>query len=564
MKKKSYNKLKFKTMKKKLNIYIIITTLILIFMGCSEDFLDIRPIAAENSGSFYLLEEDGIQAVTTAYGMLNHVSFDKNLVMVLDACSDDAEAGGEFVNEVPSMENFNRLVPLTTEGELETTYGVSFRSIYFSNLAMEKIPEIIETDPEADPALINRLVAECKFLRAFNYSNLTRYFGSVPLVDHVLGADEYYAGKAPLKDIYTLMENDLKEAIEVLPERSEYGSSDIGRASKGAARAYLAKILLYESSYARNYPGDERFAGMEERWGEVLQYAEQVINSGEYSLPGIDGERYYSWRNPQTNGYRYVHTSDGDNTEGIFEIQDITDGLGWAFARGNAITQYISARRYIDTLGNPQNSDYWGLNLPTHNLIDEFEEGDPRLAASIAYEGSGDSIEIAGGVRYLISYDKSVTNTYCTKYECSAAEFKDVPNTPWHSAPINIKMLRYADLLLMAAEAAVMLEQNDKALQYINEVRTRARLCGPEGNTVPADLTGTVTLEDIIHERRVELNLEGHRFTDLVRWNLATQYLNHYTEDGYEVVFESPKNDFLPLPQQEIDVNNNLEQNPGW
>jgi hypothetical protein len=203
------------------------------------------------------------------------------------------------------------------------------------------------------------------------------------------------------------------------------------------------------------------------------------------------------------------------------------------------------------------------LDLPTSGLVSEFEAGDPRLAASIAIEGGTDSIEIKGGTRYPMSFDKSVTKTYCTKYECSAAEFKDIGG-PWHSAPLNIKLIRYADVLLIAAEAAVMVNQNDKALQYINEVRTRARLCGPEGNTVPANLTGAVTLEDIIHERRVELNLEGHRFLDLVRWNLAVTYLNHYTADGYQVIFESPKNDFIPLPQREVNVNPNLHQYPGW
>ena len=98
----------------------------------------------------------------------------------------------------------------------------------------------------------------------------------------------------------------------------------------------------------------------------------------------------------------------------------------------------------FDILSNEWDSEKltnWGLDLPTQSLIDEFEPGDPRLAASIAYEGSNDSIEIAGGVRYPISFDKSVTNTYCTKYECSAAEFKDVGG-PWHSAPINTKYMR--------------------------------------------------------------------------------------------------------------------------
>jgi len=106
--------------------------------------------------------------------------------------------------------------------------------------------------------------------------------------------------------------------------------------------------------------------------------------------------------------------------------------------------------------------------------------------------------------------------------------------------------------------------QNDKALNYINMVRKRARMCGPAGNTVPADLTGTVTLENIIHERRVELYQEGHRYYDLVRWNKAKQYLNHLTHDGYQVIYESPKHDFLPLPQKEINANPNLKQYPGW
>ncbi len=549
---------------KKSNKYILAGILSLLVFSCSEDFLDIKPIAAENSGSFYLTENDAIQAVTTAYSMFNQVSFDKNLIMTLDACSDDAEAGGDFVNEVPSMENFNRLVPLTDAGELETTYGVLFRCIYFSNLAIEKIPPIKELDADADPALLDRLVAEAKFLRAFSYSYLVKYFGGVPLVDHVLTGEEYYIGRAAIKDIYNLIEQDLKEAMEILPEQNQYGSDNIGRASKGAAKALLARNLLFESSYARYYPGDERFANMTERWDEALDYAEQVINTGLYWLPGINGERYNTWRHPETNGYRYVHTSNGDNsTEGIFEIQNIIDGLGWAYARGNAITQYISARRIITDSGDPDYSDYWGLNLPTQDLMDEFESGDPRLDASIAWEGKGDSIEVKGGKRYLISFDKSITNTYCTKYECSAAEFKDIGG-PWHSAPINIKMIRYAEVLLIASEAAMILNQNDKALQYINEVRTRARMCGETGNTVPANLTGTVTLDNIVHERRVEFNLEGYRFLDLVRWNLAVENLNHSTADGYQVIFESPKHDFLPLPQREVNANNNLEQYPGW
>ncbi len=544
--------------------YISFTLLFLLFFSCSEEFLDIRPIGEQNSGTFYITQAAGEQAVIAAYSQYNNVAFDKDLIMAADVISDHFEAGGEYVNEVPSYENFNRLTWLTTDGELDNVYGTLFKSIYFANVALERLPEIPGVDPEADPAVINRLIAECKFLRALDYSYLVRHFGGVPLVDHVLGADEYFMSRAELKAIYDFMEQDLKEAIEVLPEKSAFGSANIGRANKGAAKALMARNLLFESSYAKNYPGDERFAGMTERWEEVLQYAEEVILSEEYSLVGMNGERYYSWRNPVTNAYRYLFTSNADNcSEAIYEIQCIADDKGWAAARGNSICQYSAARRLYNASGDPDDTDYWGLDLPADGLVNEFEPGDPRLRAGIAIEGNGDSIEVKGGERFLICYDQSVTRTYLTKYEASAAEFKDYEG-PWHSAPQNIKLIRYADILLIAAEAAMELGQNDKALQYINEVRTRARLCGEEGNTVPANLTGTVTLEDIVHERAVELYGEGHRWYDLVRWNLATQYMNHYTEDGFDVIYEDPKHRFLPLPQDEIDVNSNLEQYPEW
>jgi len=545
--------------------YIIYILLAVIIFSCKEEFLDIRPIAEQNSGTFYITQEAGEQAVIAAYSQYNNVSLDKELIMLTDVISDHAEAGGEYVNEVPSYENFNRLTWLTTDGEIDNVWGSLYKSIYFANTAIENLPDIIEVDPEADAGVIYRLIGECKFLRALSYSYLVKHFGGVPLVDHVLGSDEYAMARSELKPIYDLMEQDLLDAIELLPERSAFGSENIGRANKGAAKALMARNLLFESSYAKYYPGDAMFAGMTQRWGEVLQYAEMVINSNEYSLAGENGERYVTWRNPVTNGYRYLFTSNGDNSsESIYEIQNIIDGKGWAAARGNAICQYSAARRMIGSNGNPTDTEYWGLDLPTDGLVNEFEPGDPRLRAGIAIEGNGDSIEVRGGLRYLISYDQSVTRTYCTKYEASAAEFKDVPNTPWHAAPQNIKLIRYADILLIAAEAAMELGQNGKALQYINEVRTRARLCGDEGNTVPADLTGTMTLEDIVHERAVELYLEGHRWYDLVRWNLATQYLNHFTEDGFQVIYEDPKHRFLPIPQDEINNNPALEQYPDW
>jgi hypothetical protein len=129
-------------------------------------------------------------------------------------------------------------------------------------------------------------------------------------------------------------------------------------------------------------------------------------------------------------------------------------------------------------------------------------------------------------------------------------------------------MLRYADVVLLAAEAAIMAGENDKARTYINMVRTRARMCGVEGNTCPADYPEgtTITMDMLMHERRLELAMEGHRFFDLVRWNKAVEKLDgsYLINQDMTVSFTSPKNDFYPIPEQEVNSNEDLLQYPGW
>jgi hypothetical protein len=156
---------------------------------------------------------------------------------------------------------------------------------------------------------------------------------------------------------------------------------------------------------------------------------------------------------------------------------------------------------------------------------------------------------------------------YQAKFEVSWAEFKGSGTGAWDEAPINTKIIRYADVVLIAAEAAVMAGDNNKALTYINMIRRRARMCGDPGNTVPADLTGTVTLDQVKHERRVELALEGGRFFDLVRWRDAEAKLDGMvrTGDGYVIDFIPGKHEFFPIPQREIDLSKGkLTQYEGW
>ncbi len=554
-------------MKKKILKYMSFLLLGVAAYACSSDFLDVTPQAAENSASFYLTQEHADQAITAAYSYFNYIGiWDVDIMQRLgDIPSDDAEAGGEDLSDVPELQDFGRLTPLTTNGVYNEVYGALYRSIYFSNIAIEEIPGIIETDPNADAVLINRRVAEAKFVRAINYAYLTMIFGGVPFVDHVLGGDEYEPPRAEIKQIYDFIETDLKEAIEVLPERSGWGT-EVGRASKGAAKALLGRTLLFESSYAKNYGGkDARFDGMEERWAESLKYSEEVINSGEYELVGINGETFESWRGPETNGYRYIFTSDGDNTkEGVFEIQCIQEGLGWSAARGNALAQWSASRYFLDPEKDmlQTTTGMWGFGVPTQDLWDAFEDGDPRRDASMVREGGDDLMQTSNGRWVPYSFDKCITKIYPTKWEASSAEFKDA-GAPWHGAPQNIRLIRISEVYLNAAEAAFMLGQTDKALEYVNKVRERARMCGTTG--VPAALT-SITLDDIMNERRIEFSSEGKRFYDIVRWGIADDLLNAKpTIDGFPREFVVGKHEFHPVPQREVTLTNGqTEQYEGW
>ena len=582
----------------------LLILLIVFILSCDKDFLNVSPKGIINSESFYATASDAEQAVTAVYGMLNYMQvWDMWILADLGSvASDDAEAGGATPTDVADWQNidaftFNAAQP----GGIPQPYGIMYKMIFYANLAIENLPGIPEKDPEANPAVISQRVAEAKFLRALGFFYLVQIYGEVPLADHVLGGEEYDMTRSSLRSVFDLMEQDLTDAAAVLP--ASWPASDIGRATKGAAYGLLAKVLVFESSYAHwhpddryslVYPGESRFKDLTEKWSEALTAAENVINSGDYELVGIDGSKEYeSWRG-QTDGYRYVWTTSGDNSkESLFEIQCGYYGLGWLVARGSSMVFWTSARWVYDpTTEDPAETSMWGFNIPSVDLINEFlqEErlpgdplydsespGDPRFNTTIHTDrvvGGNDSIQLGDGVngaywaQICYTYDGNwgnKTRSFQAKYECSYDEFLAYGPT-WQEAPFNNRLLRYADVVLLAAEAAIMSGNNDKALTYINMVRTRARMCGVEGNTCPADIEGTVTIEMLQHERRLELAMEGHRFFDLVRWNIAEEKLDGSYLDNQEVYvsFSSPKNDFFPIPQDELNINPELLQYEGW
>ena len=343
----------------------------------------------------------------------------------------------------------------------------------------------------------------------------------------------------------------------------------MGRVTKGAAQSLLAKAYLYEASYAENYSGDSRFEGCTNTYSKALEFAEKVINSNEYKLVGIDGETFDTYWNQNgsplyttTPGYRYIFTVDGENSaESVFEIQSINDGFNYMLSRGTYMTVYTAVRNTgSGSLG-------WGFNCPTEDLLNTYDPNDPRKKVSIGE--NNDPIYISTGWDVMNCKD-SPTNMHTRKFEASPEQYWSSKGSDGNG-PNNLPHIRYADVVLMAAEAAFKTGDNGKALNYVNMVRKRARNGASTG--VPADLS-SITFDDIVKERQLELAMEGHRFFDLVRWNktdvMDGQPIQKYLQGApqnppYTTQFTPGKNEFFPLPDAEIiNSNGNLKQNPGY
>lgn len=562
-----------KTLKYK--IFSVLFVVLLIF-SCSDEFLETKPIGTDSEVSFYTTMQAADMATTVCYSIFSMEKvWDLTIVMALGSISsDEAEAGAGGKSDVIEYQQIDQLRHHpSTPNAFSQVYGYLFRSIGYCNTALEKMnpddpDNQIKQDPAYDLNVIKMHMGEAYFLRAFNFFTLTQIFGGVPKVDRSLSPSEYDMPRSSIKEIYDLAKSDLNKAIELLPEKSYLdGQNQPGRASKGAAKALKAKIYLYESSYAKNYPNDERFAGLVQKWDSVNIMCEDIISSNQYELFGIDGKRDSTYRGKNTGGFQLIFNSDYNNSkEEIFSIQSRQDGLSWFFSRGTALVRWCAPRR-IDlskgATGDGQDHG-WGWWCPTDFLADKFDKQDIRLSSTIMDEN--DSTQIAGGFWAYPNFNTLLAGTgvhyHQKKYEASAAQYWDNTGS-WKEGPNNVKLIRYADLVLWNAEAYLERGMNAEALSNINLVRTRARMSGETG--VPADLTGTVTHQQIEDERLYELSCEGHRFFDLVRWKLANQYLDHELSNGDQIDFEEGKHEFFPIPQTEMNLSKGaLKQNPGY
>lgn len=422
--------------------------------------------------------------------------------------SDDAVKGSS-VNDGVDAENFFDNFQYITDFWLLNTYWTDhYNLISLANNV------IVAADTLAADSATAVNAAEAKFLRAYAYFDLVRAFGEVPIIDfRIIEPEDAIVPKSPVAEIYALIDADLSEAVQALPPD---WPSYPGRITRGAALALQAETFLFRS-----------------QWAAALASAEGVINSGMYDL---------------SVPYDEIFTEDQENSsESVFEIQALYEQGQTGYGINYATRQGVRGAGEWN-LG-------WGWNTPTESLAAAFEPGDPRKDVTLLYSGQlnepyGETVPPATA---------NVPRPYWNKKVYTDPAIRDATGSQggqW----FNMRVIRYAEVVLMAAEAANELGNTPKALEYLEMVRARAR--GGDDSVLPPITTNDqAELRDAIrHERRVELGMEDERFFDLVRWGIVQQVMHAAGKTGYQ-----PRHRYLPIPQPEIDKSGGvLEQNPDY
>jgi hypothetical protein len=476
-----------------------------LFSSCDQ-LLNIDPEFSQDAESFFNTPEDYERALIGAYDLMQTSYLQ---VWIGEIASDNSIAGGESVNDTRGLHEIESMTHGGVNEELRSLMRFNYAGIARVNYIFENRDNIDFDGKE-------RIMAEASFLRAYYHFVLVTYFGDIPLlVDRRVSINELSGLiRTPKAEVYAQIERDLQTAINVL----NWNVPVIGRITKGAAMALLGKVYLYQNK------NSEAAAVL----GDLI-----TNNQAGYGLFD-DFSRLFYLENENIN-------------EDVFTIQHSgQEGGGYdcfVCLEGNAAVGFHGIRQYNGPLYGDGNS----YNLPTQDLYDAFDPSDPRrdatvldIEAFIAAQPNPDAISYAiGGGGHTGYYN----NKYIKRLDERGLPDDDL------TSPLNYRVIRFADVLLMAAEAFQKTGNDARARTELNKVRSRVGM--PAINS-----TGTQLLADILHERRLELSGEGYRFFDLVRTDRAAAAIQG---------FQPNKHELFPIPQVEIDLaGGNWSQNPGY
>lgn len=555
----------------------------LLFMSSCKDSLDYTPTGVLSSADLTSPTAiDGL--VTSAYAaigngdMIGPIYSDWAFGSVRSGDAYKGGGGTGDVGDVDAMEHFNTVTP-TMDWFVTRTWQNLFKSISRCNVALRAVNTLTEANfPQKKIRL-----GELRFLRAHSYFKMKLLYKNIPIFDETTEGEAILkvANTASNEEMWNKIAADFQFAIDNLPT----SQTDIARANKLAAQAYLAKVRLFQ---AYEQDATHKVTTINKtRLQEVVTLTQAVISSGKYRLSTDFAENFI----PETE----------NGPESIFAIQfTINDGT-------------TSGRlSYEDGLNYPHGAPQYGccgFHAPSQNLVNAFTtdaNGLPNFDtynntnADLATQTVDVRIDHTVGIEgHPYKYDNTKPfsnswvrdpgvygNFHSMKFQQLASSSSYYKNGPFMGTAKNYDVLRYDDILLMQAEAYIELGEHAKALPLINQIRDRAaastgRLKKADGtfaskyNLKPYSATGWTqdfARKALQWERRLEFATEGHRFFDMVRWGIAEPTMNAYftkekTRRTYlsTAKFTAGRDEYLPIPQAEITFTNGLyKQNPGY
>lgn len=500
------------------NIKILSLVLLMTSLASCKKWVDYNP-----QDEFKITDLDYLKSEsdyrTMAVSVYTPMQWLNQAVPVGDIASDNAVSGGENASDVLSLQQIDDYTHTAVNSTLTELWQAAYEGINRANY-MHQYKSTNKAGETVNFTGKDALYGEVYFLRAYYYFHLVRFFGDVPLfTEKRLGLSESKTLKrSPKADVYKQIESDLNAAIAVLP----ITNNEKGRVTKYAAQALLGKVLLYQNKF-----------------DAAATMLENVVN-GPFSLVSDFGGMYLA---SGENGPESVFEIQYSNTSPYYNWGGVTRG------QGNLSVQQCGIRGLNGTGAMPYGAG-WSTNLPAANLANAFTAGDIRKAVTIldieAYKTANPSFNIT----YQVAPYKN-TGLYNQKYLPRKGETSGQVELNYLN---NYRTIRYADVLLMAAEAfnRSTAPNDTKAQLYLNRVRRRAFAVNDASKDITA--TGTALKQAIWDERRLELAMEGDRFFDLVRTGQAASKITGFITGKHEV---------FPVPQTEVEISG-ITQNPGY
>ena len=503
-------------------IFVLIFAAILI--GACEDDLNISPISEVGSNGFYNSADDFEQAINGVYatfGVSSNIDYPSLYVVMNECRSDNIYSPGESgVRDWNAINNFQSTI--STLGTVNHVWSRLFNGVMRANTVLDQL--IAKGEVIGDAALRTRFEAEAKFLRAYFYFDLVKWYGKLPILETSVSPTEALSiERSSVEDVYALIISDLEFASSNLP--SAYGGSDVGRATSLAAKGILARVYMTRSGPVLHPDGP--CLGTNE-YGKAVELLDEIINSGNFSME---------------SDYAAIFDYDNEgNSEMVWDLQFITGGVG---AGAYFPTEYYDeawARVNLPFAGgNPGD----GSKRIANNLLDSYEAGDLRFDPTFQLnyvDDANDTIDAQ-------FYDKfmNVSKAGGDRFDWS----------------INYPVLRYTDVLMLKAECILQGASGSQAfvLDAVNQVRNRAGLAP----------LAAVDLDVLLDERRREFAGENLRWDDLVRTGKVVTVMNDWRAIE-EAGSTDPKilqitNDYIiyPIPSNQLDIKEGLySQNPGY